>query len=123
LLAQSGFDPRDQMGRYLNWWKWGYLSPTGSCFDIGMTVRAALERFERTGEPYSGSIEARAAGNGSLMRLAPVALFYAPNVDEVPSTLRRRSWHNFQTVYRPLADAWAVYDNSSRPPKLIESGR
>jgi predicted ABC-type ATPase len=39
--------------------------------------------------------------------------------------LRRfsRSWHNFQTVYRPLADAWAVYDNSSRPPKLIESGR
>jgi len=39
--------------------------------------------------------------------------------------LRRfsRSWHNFQTVYRPLADAWAVYDNSSRQPKLIESGR
>jgi predicted ABC-type ATPase len=39
--------------------------------------------------------------------------------------LRRfsRSWQNFQTVYRPLADAWAVYDNSSRPPKLIESGR
>jgi predicted ABC-type ATPase len=39
--------------------------------------------------------------------------------------LRRfsRSWENFQTVYRPLADAWAVYDNSSRPPKLVESGR
>jgi predicted ABC-type ATPase len=38
--------------------------------------------------------------------------------------LRRfsRSWQNFQAVYRPLADAWAVYDNSSRPPKLIESG-
>ena len=39
--------------------------------------------------------------------------------------LRRfsRSWHNFQAVYRSLADAWAVSDNSSRPPKLIESGR
>jgi predicted ABC-type ATPase len=38
--------------------------------------------------------------------------------------LRRfsRSWKNFQTTYRPLADAWAVYDNSSRRPKLIESG-
>lgn len=38
--------------------------------------------------------------------------------------LRRfsRSWQNFQTRYRPLADAWAVYDNSGRPPKLIESG-
>lgn len=43
----------------------------------------------------------------------------------VPRTdvLRRfaRSWQNFETRYRPLADAWAVYDNSSRPPKLIES--
>jgi ADP-ribosyl-[dinitrogen reductase] hydrolase len=71
------------MGRYLNWWKWGYLSSTGSCFDIGTTVRSALERFERSGEPYSGSVEPEAAGNGSLMRLAPVALFYAPNIDEV----------------------------------------
>ena len=38
--------------------------------------------------------------------------------------LRRfsRSWQNFEVVYRPLADAWAVYENSSRAPKLIESG-
>lgn len=38
--------------------------------------------------------------------------------------LRRfaRSRQHFETRYRPLADAWAVYDNSSRPPKLIESG-
>ena len=38
--------------------------------------------------------------------------------------LRRfpRSWQNFESRYRALADAWAVYDNSNRPPKLIESG-
>ena len=38
--------------------------------------------------------------------------------------LRRfsRSWQNFETRYRPLANAWAVYDNSSKPPKLVESG-
>ena len=37
--------------------------------------------------------------------------------------LRRffRSWHNFETRYRPLADAWAAYDNSRRSPKLMES--
>lgn len=34
----------------------------------------------------------------------------------------RRSWSNFQTIYRPLADAWTVYDNSSRSPTLVESG-
>jgi ADP-ribosylglycohydrolase len=83
LLERHGFDARDQMGRYLNWWKWGYLSSTGTCFDIGATVQSALERFEGSGEPYSGSLDAETAGNGSLMRLAPVALFYAPNVDEV----------------------------------------
>ena len=83
LLTRSGFDARDQMGRYLNWWKWGYLSSTGTCFDIGATVLSALERFESSGEPYSGSLDPDTAGNGSLMRLAPVALFYAPNIDEV----------------------------------------
>jgi len=33
-----------------------------------------------------------------------------------------RSWRNFQEHYRPLADLWAVYDNSTRPPKLLGSG-
>jgi predicted ABC-type ATPase len=36
--------------------------------------------------------------------------------------LRRfeRGWENFMKVYRPLADAWAVYDNSGKSPQLIE---
>jgi predicted ABC-type ATPase len=36
--------------------------------------------------------------------------------------LRRftRGWLNFQTVYRPLAEAWAVYDNSGETPRLLE---
>ena len=83
LLAKNGFDARDQMGRYSNWWTWGYLSSTGECFDIGLTVRGALERFQRTGEPYSGSTDPKSAGNGSLMRLAPVALFFFPQVEQV----------------------------------------
>lgn len=83
LLAKKGFDPVDQMGRYLNWWKWGYLSSTGTCFDIGNTVRAALETFEQTGEAYAGSADPETEGNGSLMRLAPVALFYYPNVEDI----------------------------------------
>jgi len=39
--------------------------------------------------------------------------------------LRRfaRGWKNFQTVYRPLADAWAVYDNSGAKPRLLEQER
>jgi predicted ABC-type ATPase len=33
-----------------------------------------------------------------------------------------RGWHNFQTAYRPMADAWAVYDNSGESPRLLEEG-
>lgn len=83
LLTKGGFDPADQMGRYLNWWKWGYLSATGHCFDIGMTVQDALSRFSYSGNPYSGSIKAQSAGNGSLMRLAPVVLFSHPDMNNV----------------------------------------
>lgn len=36
--------------------------------------------------------------------------------------LRRfvRGWENFESLYRPLLDEWAVYDNSGRLPRLIE---
>jgi len=55
LLHRDGFDATDQMNRYLNWWRWGYPSPTGECFDIGMTVQDALRRFTATGEPIAGA--------------------------------------------------------------------
>lgn len=37
--------------------------------------------------------------------------------------LRRfdRSWKNFQAIYKPLADAWKVYDNSGDSPRLLPS--
>lgn len=85
LLNKSGFDAADQMGRYLNWWQWGYLSSTGDCFDIGMTVRQALLTYQETGNPFAGSTDPQTAGNGSLMRLAPVALYYYPDVAQVES--------------------------------------
>jgi len=77
LLERRGFDPADQMERYVRWYRDGYLSSIGRCFDIGNTTRQALHRFEQTGDPYSGSTNPRAAGNGSIMRLAPVAMAYA----------------------------------------------
>ena len=77
LVETGGFDPNDQMERYVRWWRDGHWSSTGRCFDIGNATRAALARFERTGEPYAGSTDPNTAGNGSLMRLAPIAIAYA----------------------------------------------
>jgi len=82
LIECRGFDARDQITRYVRWWRHGHLSSTGRCFDIGNTTRDALSRFERTGEPVAGSTDANTAGNGSLMRLAPVAMFYARRPEE-----------------------------------------
>jgi ADP-ribosylglycohydrolase len=77
LVETGRFDAADQMRRYLSWWRTGRLSSHGRCFDIANTVRLALERFEVTGSAYALPDENGNAGNGSLMRLAPVPLFYA----------------------------------------------
>jgi predicted ABC-type ATPase len=39
--------------------------------------------------------------------------------------LRRfvRGWNNFEAAYKPLADAWKVYDNSGDRPQLLEAKR
>jgi ADP-ribosyl-[dinitrogen reductase] hydrolase len=76
LIQKNKFDAFDQMQRYVKWWRYGYLSSTGRCFDIGNTVKQALIKFEKTKKPYSGSQDPMSAGNGSLMRLAAIPLFF-----------------------------------------------
>ena len=77
LIEKRGFDPIDQLERYVRWYREGHLSSTGTCFDIGTTTRKALERFMVAREPFPGLADERSAGNGSLMRLCPVPMFYA----------------------------------------------
>ena len=91
LVERDGFDAADQMHRYLRWRDDGHLSSTGECFDIGGTVADALRRFERTGEPFAGSTAPDAAGNGSLMRLAPALLHGWPDLDAMRRLARESS--------------------------------
>ena len=81
LVECRGFDPVDQLQRYVRWWREGHLSCTGHCFDIGNTTRSALAAFERTGKP-SGLTSPNTAANGSIMRLAPMPMFYANDIDD-----------------------------------------
>jgi ADP-ribosyl-[dinitrogen reductase] hydrolase len=82
LIAKGGFDALDQMTRYLNWYKHGYWSATGECFDIGITTRRALDQFELSGHPFAGSTDRQTAGNGALMRLVPVVIAFHRNRDQ-----------------------------------------
>ncbi|KQP00285.1 ADP-ribosylglycohydrolase family protein [Methylobacterium sp. Leaf91] len=89
LLAAPVLDPEDLMRRFVSWHRKGTYSCTGGCFDIGATTAAALRRFERTGNAFAGSTAPDTAGNGSIMRLAPVAV---------------RHWRNRATMLRVARD-------------------
>lgn len=82
LLARQGFDEFDQIDRYRQWYRAGYWSCRDRCFDIGNTVREAIERFEENRIPWAGSPDPRSAGNGSIMRLAPVPLYFCSHPAE-----------------------------------------
>lgn len=95
LLDRGGHDPVDQLRRYVLWWREGYLSSNGRCFDIGNTTRRQLARFERTGDPEDPTVDEEHAANGSLMRLAPVAIrsFRDPEVVVEMAAASSRATH------------------------------
>lgn len=76
LIAHGKVEPRDLMTRFVNWYRHGVNSATGTCFDIGEATRKALHRFERNGDPLAGATDEASSGNGSIMRLAPVAIVW-----------------------------------------------
>lgn len=76
LLECKTFNAHDQMERYVRWYRQGYMSSTGRCFDIGITTSSSLRHFSTTNEAFAGSDDPYSAGNGSIMRLAPVPMFF-----------------------------------------------
>ncbi|UOP05025.1 ADP-ribosylglycohydrolase family protein [Conchiformibius kuhniae] len=81
LLFCRGFDAADQMTRYCRWAQEGHHSSKNKAFGIGKQTLAALLAFKQSGKPDAGSRDSRHSGNGSLMRLAPVVLFYHDHPD------------------------------------------
>src|SRR5690606_33218159 len=82
LIEKDGFNAFDQMEKYLSWFKNGYMSSVpGHCVDIGNLTREALLEFSESGQPICGQESRTSAGNGSLMRLAPVPMFFRKDTD------------------------------------------
>lgn len=76
LIEKEAFDYTNQLKKYVEWWKHGYNSVLGNCFDIGNTTQQALSNFIATGDEISPYSDHKKAGNGSLMRLAPIVIAY-----------------------------------------------
>ena len=103
ILDTGDLDPADQLRRYVAWWRGGYWSSTGTCFDIGGTTAGALSRFERTGEIVDADIDGHAAANGSLMRLAAVPIRWHTDIADAAD----RSGESSRTTHpagRPVDD-------------------
>jgi len=100
LVARRDYVPYDQLVRYKWWYQSGYMSSTGQCFDIGAATRQSIVEFERRQRQLAKELnikiedidylsdskaleqfdeycsEDEVAGNGALMRLTPVPLFF-----------------------------------------------
>jgi ADP-ribosyl-[dinitrogen reductase] hydrolase len=80
---KNGWDLKDQLTKYANWYENGDYSVNGRCFDIGGTTRQGICSFlenDTVVAPY----DTYSLGNGSIMRLAPVPIKYYddPKLDD-----------------------------------------
>jgi ADP-ribosyl-[dinitrogen reductase] hydrolase len=91
LTLHPHLDEADLMGRFVDWHENGTYSCTGRCFDIGITTRQALARWKTTGNPIAGDTNPMSAGNGSLMRLSPVAIRHFRDRDMLRDVAARQS--------------------------------
>ena len=92
LLDAGQFDPEAVMEQFSLWRYEGKYTPHGNVFDIGNATGAAIRRY-RSGVAVldCGGDGEMSNGNGSLMRILPVALGFATDHDliEKASTLSR----------------------------------
>ncbi len=78
-LIEKGFDLSDQMQRYSNWLYDGYIQKNGQKW-VGITTYNAIRKYKTANVVIAGPTDTMKAGNGSLMRLAPVPMFSYPDL-------------------------------------------
>ncbi|CAF4939686.1 unnamed protein product, partial [Rotaria sp. Silwood1] len=100
LITCHDFVPYDQLVRYKWWYRHGYMSSTGHCFDIGAATKDSILEFEKRQNQFAQDHDISldeidfmsdrtllqafnvkcskegVAGNAALMRLAPVPIFF-----------------------------------------------
>lgn len=79
-LADSlcdGFSLEAIARAFIRWYREGYWTPHGHVFDIGMTTSLAISNLDRGVPPIAaGGNSDRSNGNGSLMRILPLAFYH-----------------------------------------------
>ena len=75
-LLEGGANANNLANKFIDWESLGYWTARGDAFDIGNTTSAAIERLKDGIEPtLAGGANVNDNGNGSLMRILPLAVF------------------------------------------------
>jgi ADP-ribosyl-[dinitrogen reductase] hydrolase len=92
LLDHPSLDLEDLGARLRNWYEHGYLAVDGVVFDVGIQTSRAIAALARGVRAESaGPSEVSANGNGSLMRVLPLALVHAGDDASLVAAAHRQS--------------------------------
>ena len=114
-LLHCGKLDLDDLGRRLvNWYDYGYKAVDAHVFDVGVQTAQAINRFQ-SGAPahQAGLRDERANGNGSLMRVLPLALWRKGTIEQLVADAQEQSvvthGHLRSQVCCALYCLWARY--------------
>jgi len=82
LIEKEGIDPIDQIEKYIKWLETGYCSSTGEAVGAGITIVRALSKYKTGGDPYIAISFPHSDGNGTLMKIAPIPLYFRKSPKE-----------------------------------------
>jgi ADP-ribosyl-[dinitrogen reductase] hydrolase len=83
LIHMNGFDAKDQMDHYSRWFLNGEFSCRKEAFGMGQTFMNSIIKYHITGDPYIGTSRPKRPGNGCIMRLAPIPIFFYPDLEKI----------------------------------------
>ncbi len=86
----TAVEERDLLERFLRWYRNGENSCAGAAAGVSQRTRAVLEIFERS-DRVDAAIDVANAGNGCIMRLAPIAILFRRSETEARRSARRQA--------------------------------
>jgi len=92
LLERGELDPHDLMDRIARWYRDGYFAVGRDVFDVGLQTTTSIDKFLRGSSVLeTGRADEKGNGNGSLMRVLPLALWHRGTDAELVEAARLQS--------------------------------
>jgi ADP-ribosyl-[dinitrogen reductase] hydrolase len=122
LLDHSALNMQDFGARLVAWYQNGYLAVDQHVFDVGIQTSQAIQRMiTGTSAAAAGNTDEHANGNGSLMRVLPLALWHRGSDSALVDDAHRQSCathgHARAQVCCALYCLWArrILQNAANP--------